>query len=454
MNKIYSYIGGLLLMAAMVFCVAACSPDDFASPNEAGVPIASEYEDAIQVDVDQETNWVTFTFSGKKGVMPVWIDGDKYSSAFAIKKYYRKAGDYSINVKIANANGVSDGFISKTFHINKTIMNGFGGFKYDSEFNLWSKATISAPVFWYAPGWSQIEDPAYSLEGSTYTVKLPEATAETWQAQMFMNTNIATESTKQYDFSVILTSTTEHPHVMVKLVDSTDDNVFYFAETVKLTANEPVCFWKSNMNGIDIANVKLVLDFGGNAANTEIAIENIVLKDHANDDGTVVPEVEDTPEPNWCAVDSEDNLWNSNSFTNTFYYAPGWGQIDNPELIIDNRTYSLSFPIATFERWQNQVTFVTESLATSGAENYDFRVELTATNEIKGVTFKLVQVDEDGTFLFEERKDIAAGENVSVKFINVPGVDITQAKLVFDFGGNPADTDVTIKDVILQIHKD
>lgn len=34
MKKIYSYIGGMLLMTAMAFSITACSPDDFTSPNE------------------------------------------------------------------------------------------------------------------------------------------------------------------------------------------------------------------------------------------------------------------------------------------------------------------------------------------------------------------------------------------------------------------------------------
>ena len=41
-----------------------------------------------------------------------------------------------------------------------------------------------------------------------------------------------------------------------------------------------------------------------------------------------------------------------------------------------------------------------------------------------------------------------------IKAIKQKGVDITQAKLVLDFGGNPAATDVVIKDIIFQKHRD
>lgn len=454
MKKRYNYAKSILMMLALALGITACSPDDFTSPNEAGIPLAANYEDAITILVNQETNWVTFSFNAT-GVMPLWIiDGTTYTSTFNMTKYYRKAGDYSVDVKIVNANGISDGVITKSFTINKTIMNGFGGFVYDSDFNLWKKATIATPTFWYAPGWSQIADPTFKSDGASYSISLPEATTDTWQAQMLMGTDIATNANTHYDFSAILTATQDHPHVMVKLVDSTDDNVFYFAETVKLTANEPVCFWKSDMEGIDIGSLKMVFDFGGNAAGTDITIENIVLKDHANDDGTIVPEEELVPEPNWSTVDSDDNLWKNVTFTNTFYYAPGWSQLADPDLTIEGTQYSVDFPSATTDQWQNQVTFVTDNLSTTLAENYDFKVTLKASNDIQGVTVKLAQNDDDNVFLVMERIDLLAGEDVVAKVINAEGVDITQGKLVFDFGGNPANTHVVIKDIILQKHKD
>lgn len=467
MKKIYNNIGRALLVVAVTFGFMACSPEDFTSPNEAGIPVASAYEDAIQIDVDQETNNVSFTFKSNQGVTPVWIfDGSKYSSDFTFEKYYRKSGDYSVDVKIANANGMSDGIITKTFHIDRTKMNGFGGFVYDSEFNMWLTATVDVPTFYYAPGWAQIDNPKYTLNNGTYTVTLPEATGETWQAQMAMVTNISTESTKNYDFSIILTASIAHSNVTVKLVDATNDGVYYFEEHgVKLDANEPLCLWKNDMPGLDIANLKLVLDFGGNAAGTEMTIENIVLKDHANDDGTEVPKVDTTPEPTWVAVDSEENLWNGAKYVNKFFYANSdWSPRPNPELVMDGSSYSLSFPDATAEAWQNQFSFETD--LTSDTETvYDFHVILNSSEDIKGVTVKLVQTNEvdadgeeikhDGNFFFDKKVDLVADANLTVWVASVKAAEAMHAiSLVFDFGGNPANTNVIIRDIILQKHKD
>ncbi len=455
MKKIYGYIGSVLLTTAMILGMIACSPDSFPTPNEAGIPIASEYVDAIQIEVDQETNYVTFSFTAE-GVMPVWIiDGSTYSTEFSMRRYYRRAGDYSVEVKIANANGISDGAITKTFQVDKTIMSGFGGFVYESEFNLWTKATIDAPTFWYAPGWEQIADPAYTLSADgTYTVTLPEATTDTWQAQMAIETNIVTQSTSNYDFSVILTSTIDHPGVMVKLTESTDDDNFYFAQTIKLSANEPTCFWKSDMPGID-ANLKLIFDFGGNAANTVMTIESIVLKDHADDDGTEVPDEELVEEPNWVAVDSSDNIWSGVTFTNWFYTATGdsWEPVANPTLTVSGTEYILNLTEATSMQWQNQVGFVVGDLGISATENYDFRIILEASNDIPNATIKLTDSNDDQNFLFVMNRDLVAGEEVIVWTADVAGVEASEWELVLDFGGNPANTTVVVKDIILQVHK-
>lgn len=466
MKKIYQYIGAMLLTTTLALGNTACSPLDFATPDENGIPVLSEYESGIHVEVDQETNYAYFYFDAMPGVTPIWImDGKTYSSSFSFSKYYRKAGDYSIEVKIANANGTSDGTLTKTFHVDKTQMTGFGGFDYDSEFNMWRMATIETPAFWYAPEWNQVADPVYTFSKGAYTLTLPSATTETWQAQMMLPTDISTAAGKNYDFSVILTSSTEHPHVMVKLVDSANDDVFYCAETVALAANEPLCFWKYDMPGLDIASLKLVLDFGGNAENTEITVENIVLKDHANNDGTVVPDVPKEPEPAWSAVDSKDNLWNSAAFTTSFFYADAnWGARPNPVMTIDGASYSISFPDATAAQWQNQVLFNTVLTADTETE-YDFRIVLNASQDVKGATIKLVQTNEtdadgnevkhDENFFFVDNVDLTAEADIVCWKSKLKAPQAMHAiSLVLDFGGNPAGTDIVIKDIIFQKHKE
>ena len=67
---------------------------------------------------------MTFTLEDVKAAYPIWIfDGTTYSTTNGLKKIYAVAGDYTVDVKIGNANGISDGVITKTFHVDNTIMD-------------------------------------------------------------------------------------------------------------------------------------------------------------------------------------------------------------------------------------------------------------------------------------------------------------------------------------------
>ena len=129
----------------------------------------------------------------------------RYSSSYSDSAYYRKAGDYTVECKVKNRNGISDGSIIQTFHVNKTKMNGFAGFVADSKYNMWRQEEASAHkpnTFFYAPGWSQIADPNYGMDGYDYeNITLPKATSEQWQAQMHLPSNISLSAANNYDFS-------------------------------------------------------------------------------------------------------------------------------------------------------------------------------------------------------------------------------------------------------------
>lgn len=115
---------------------------------------------------------------------------------------------------------------------------------------------------------------------------------------------------------------------------------------------------------------------------------------------------------------------------------------------------SLSFPEATSEQWQNQVVLTAEGLSIDPDQDYDFKVILNSSTDIAKATVKFAQTDDDELYLFLLNPSLLAGEDVVVKAINVPGKAITNSKLVFDFGGNPANTDITIKNIILQTHRE
>ena len=338
----------------------------------------------------------------------------------------------------------------------------FNGFNYNHEANLWKPVDAEGAhsySFFYAPGWTQIADPEVSCAGGKYTFSLPSATSEQWQAQCFIipTTDLPLSAATNYDFSCILNSSTDIKKVTLKLTDTTNDGNFLFTENVNLTAFEDYVFYLSDLPGIDAAAVKMVFDFGGNPDNTEISVSNIVLKDHAIDDGTVLPSVPEDPVagPEEYKYDSEANLWKAADAAHSysFFYAPSWSQLPNPEVENNGNEYLLKLPSATFAQWQAQFFIIPDNpVALESSKSYDFSVVLNSTTDIRAVTLKLTDVSSDDNFLFTENVNLSAFEDYIFDLSDLPGIDAAAVKMVFDFGGNPDNTEVTIKRIVLKDH--
>ena len=338
----------------------------------------------------------------------------------------------------------------------------FNGFNYNHEANLWKPVDAEGAhsySFFYAPGWTQIADPEVSCAGGKYTFSLPSATSEQWQAQCFIipTTDLPLSAATNYDFSCILNSSTDIKKVTLKLTDTTNDGNFLFTENVNLTAFEDYVFYLSDLPGIDAAAVKMVFDFGGNPDNTEISVSNIVLKDHAIDDGTVLPSVPEDPVagPEEYKYDSEANLWKAADAAHSysFFYAPSWSQLPDPEVENNGNEYLLKLPSATFAQWQAQFFIIPDNpVALESSKSYDFSVVLNSTTDIRAVTLKLTDVSSDDNFLFTENVNLTAFEDYIFDLSDLPGIDAAAVKMVFDFGGNPDNTEVTIKRIVLKDH--
>ena len=338
----------------------------------------------------------------------------------------------------------------------------FNGFNYNHEANLWKPVDAEGAhsySFFYAPGWTQIADPEVSCAGGKYTFSLPSATSEQWQAQCFIipTTDLPLSAATNYDFSCILNSSTDIKKVTLKLTDTANDGNFLFTENVNLTAFEDYVFYLSDLPGIDAAAVKMVFDFGGNPDNTEISVSNIVLKDHAIDDGTVLPSVPEDPVagPEEYKYDSEANLWKAADAAHSysFFYAPSWSQLPDPEVENNGNEYLLKLPSATFAQWQAQFFIIPDNpVALESSKSYDFSVVLNSTTDIRAVTLKLTDVSSDDNFLFTENVNLTAFEDYIFDLSDLPGIDAAAVKMVFDFGGNPDNTEVTIKRIVLKDH--
>ena len=341
----------------------------------------------------------------------------------------------------------------------------FDGFDPNSDFNMWKNVDYNM-FFWYAPGWNQIADPGFEANGNDYTVFLPEATTDQWQAQMaFKTTNISTSADRNYDFSCILNSDKDLNGVTVKLVMDGDDNVFYFADRVDLKAGQDYIFWKSDMPGIDMERVNLFFDFGGCQAGTTVNISNIVLKDHANDDGTVLPVTPDTPTVDWVDVNSADNLGAgfNTAGVMTFWWADaGWSQIADPGFSFANGVYTITANDATASEWQAQCAINGVPLHIEQGQAYDVRVTITTNMELGRATVKVNKdpdvTNDPNTLCYKGDFVLEDGENV-LQFIGVVAkngneeISFDQGKFILDFGGCPAGFEAKVSDIIIQKHK-
>lgn len=332
---------------------------------------------------------------------------------------------------------------------------GFQGFDSNSDCNMWKNCQFTNEFFYTNPDWAQIDNPTVTEKNGAYTIELPTATAMQWQAQVKFLTDMTTNAVTKYDFSCKLVSTTDHPGVTLKLVKTGDDNSFYFAERIDLKANQEVLFYRSDMDGIDMDNVTLVVDGGGNADNTKLTISNIDLQEHKCDGVEAPAEEEDKTVYNY---NSASNIWKSHvddkgdaGFTTFFFYAPGWTEIDAPDFTADKGHYTVELPTATFAQWQAQVHLTTD-IPGEADTPYDFSCKFLAKKDIKGVTVKITDTSSDENFFFANTYDLKAGEEYQVKVpASVLKVGAADAlKLVFDFGGNPEGEKVEIYDIIFQ----
>lgn len=349
----------------------------------------------------------------------------------------------------------------------KSESETFNGFAYDHACNMWKNTKLTTETYYsHTSSWIPTDNPMVldATDIRNITIGLPDATDQQWQAQVKLFSDLTTNSTTHYDFSTIITSDKDLTGATVKLVQHGDDNAYYFADRIDLKAGEPYVFYKSDIIGLDMTQVDLILDFGGCAAGTNVTVKNTVLKEHGCDDGTKVPDG-DTDKTDTWNYDSDANLWKTVDAGEPevfFFYADAnWSPYpDNPGYVHKGDTYSLTLPLATVSQWQAQFAIRT-ALSAAKADKYNFYCVLHAEQDMKGVTVKVVQTDEsetakhDTNYFFASQVDLTAGEDCKFmqKGVSLKENDAHALSLFFDFGGNPENSKVSISKIYLEIVK-
>lgn len=150
----------------------------------------------------------------------------------------------------------------------------------NSDENLFHGQTIT-PSFYYAPNWMQVADPGFKDNGNgSYTITLPEATFERWQAQVQLNTSIAIpDATKLYDFccTVVINKSS---NVLYHLGDYENYDNFFFSDEEQTDGIHRLVRKGVRPSVGPMNAVRFIMDFGGCAAGTEVTISNIILQEH------------------------------------------------------------------------------------------------------------------------------------------------------------------------------
>lgn len=469
MKKLLKYMAGL---AASVMAFG-CYPD-VVTPDAAQIPDAEAFD--IAIDVNQETNYVTFTLNNK-GLVPMWIFGDRNIDKTANTRYaytqngislrFREAGEHQVEVKAYNSAGVSQGSVVKTFVLENDYRDPFDPSPYMKKLArewVWNSTvdghfgcgpSTADPVSWWScdanekADWSLYNDTMTFTEDGKYLFNPGE------DGKVYVNAG----------FSALGTSP--------------DGNDFL----VDIAAYETTYTVENNWNEAGVEEIWLVLPAGKNLSYipnrhiydsprflvTELSTKEVKFAaDNApNGDGTIswlynfVPAGsaggdDETKAVAWDASIAA-NMWAKATPTMGFWFsASDWSGALTADFVDNgNGTYTVTMPEGMgSDQWQGQVHFESTGIATSADKNYDFQVVLLSSEDHPGATVKFGKQGDDNTFYCDGRHPLVGGEDFIYQLADVPGKDIDNIKFSLDFAGGVAGSTVEISRIIICEHQD
>ena len=478
MKKCFKYLLTAILGAGLM---TACSPEEFEGVSEAGVPQASAFENLVDIAVDQEFNQITLNLKDAKGYYPIWTiecpDGTiEKPNSNGFQKIYNFAGDYHITCQIGNRNGISDGVIERTVHLNNSIISwdSYLGRISKSAWHIANKEKAHLacgpgaddPTSWWSAGEDEKKDfGVYDNEltfGADYTYTFNPGDAKSiyvnwgvtsngwqdtyWSGKENDDFNVPVEETQvtTYKFEargndvyVVFPKGTYFPYIA-------HDDIW----------NEPAY----KLVNLTTKKMTLQIDMPGISWQYILTTENTVTKEFKG-----------------FTYDQPDNIWkNIEVNAGGIYYADGgWAPYpDNggATFNVTNQEANVVLPLATVSQWQAQFPIVTNvgpgSANMTSAKKYDFSCVITSNKDLKGMTLKLVETGDNGVpgslgiaydanaVFYDNSTNLKAYEDYVFYLVEQPGVDIQDnlLQLVMDFGGCEEGTEVTVKNIVLIEH--
>lgn len=454
----------LLSLFAIISVLGAafgCS-EDYPEPDANGLPSVANLSVSHVIG---DRNMVTFTIAQESGIIPYFIFPDGTQEVgFTATKQFREEGDYTIEIKAYNANGVSDGSKTYTFNVPETYVDPFDPTEYISYLTGGSSKTwviaqdeaghMGCGQTWENPTewWSAAAGD--KADWSVYDNQLTFSSDGTFKfdpvdGQIYVNTGATYESSYNTNDGNDYLAPCDVIETTYTLSGSLNDNDEYDL-TLTFPANTTIGYISADSEYAnptyhitEISASRLVLVY----ENTGISWQYIFVPYNPN-----AGKVE-----GYVDYDSSDNLWyaaggDAAGHTISQWYADAsWSTRESPEVTEGDGKYTWTYPLSTASQWQAQF-FITPAsdLALSADKTYDFLIKMTLSQNVSAVTIKLTDTTNDGIYLFTKNEDLSSGITSAISYKGLAGIDAASVKLVLDFGGCPDNTEVTIESIILQ----
>ncbi len=459
-NKIFK----LGVMAGAVLAMTACSQEKIFEPTRAGLPQASDYQIGITVDDlnNVELNILDKNGNRATGVYPIWYvnESQRPSTTLTYRDLITIAGDYPVEMKVGNANGVSEGSVTGTIRIDKTIFDFSPYMKAltDNSSKEWAVDGTKSGNMGCGPdgsdptGWWNGEPGAKEAEGVYANIlTFGDTGAETTGTYVFdpgtagtFYVNTGVHSLPGYevnnpddgaDFrvaaSVVETTFTLSAEGANLYLVLPADTPFPYVPSEEAFANP-----KYRIASFSKSEITLVQDLNG------ISWQYIIA-----------PKADADVTTTGFKYDSEYNLWkNADVKVASTWFADGsWSELPNqPDVTLtDNKGISFHTPAEMGnDQWQGQVHVETNIEVHSGI-TYDFSCNVNVP-KAGAVTVKVQKLGDDDTYFTADRVDVEPNGSI-VWFSDVEGFDGT-LKIAFDFAGF-GDCDIVVSNIVFKEHQ-
>ena len=451
-------------MAGVMLAMGSCSTEPNFQPSMAGLPQASDYQIGITVDElnNVELNILDKDGQNAKGVYPIWYinESTRPSTALTYRDLITIAGDYPGEMKVGNANGVSEGSVMGSIHIDKTIFDFVpymtaltnGSTKEWAvdgtvQGNMGCGPDTNSPAGWWngEPGCKEAEGVYANVLTFGYTDKETEGSyvySPGTSGTFYVNTGV--HSLPGYevnnpddgnDFRVA-----SHEVATTFTLSPEGANLY-----LTLPANTPFPYIPSEAG---FANPKYrIASFSKNSITLVQDLDGISWQ------YIIAPKAEADVTTTGFKYDFEHNLWKDAVVTvaSTWFADGSWNELPNQPSVELTANKGIKFHTPAEmgnDQWQGQVHVETDIEVHSGI-TYDFSCNVNVP-KAGAVTVKVQKLGDDDTFFTADRVDVDPNGSI-VWFSDVEGFDGT-LKIAFDFGGY-GDCDIEVSNIVFKEHQ-